>query len=66
MLETAVTRGSRVMGGSCAFAGACGAASGAGVALSLLLKANPLTPTQRRQVWKYSPQLNKVDPRKGG
>ncbi len=50
MLDTGIRRGARVMGGSCAFAGSCGAATGVGVALSILLDANPLTPVQRQQV----------------
>lgn len=50
MLDTGIRRGARVMGGACAFVGSCGAASGVGVAFSLLLGANPLTPELRQRV----------------
>ena len=50
MLETGIRRGSRVMGGACAFSGSCGAASGVGVAFSLILDANPLKPVERQRV----------------
>lgn len=49
-LETGIRRGAKVMGGSCAFTGMCGAASGVGVAFSLLIDANPLTPMERQRV----------------
>lgn len=38
---TAVQRGQTISGGSCAFLGACGAAIGVGVAVSLLVRADP-------------------------
>jgi MoaA/NifB/PqqE/SkfB family radical SAM enzyme/SAM-dependent methyltransferase len=50
MLETGIRRGGAVMGGACAFVGSCGAVSGVGVAFSILLDANPLTPDQRQRV----------------
>jgi hypothetical protein len=48
-IETGISRGSSVAGGYCAFMGVCGAAVGVGIALSLILEANPLTP-ERRQI----------------
>jgi MoaA/NifB/PqqE/SkfB family radical SAM enzyme/SAM-dependent methyltransferase len=50
MFRTALARGQDVSGGSCAFWGVCGAATGVGIAFSVLLKANPVKPTERRQV----------------
>ena len=50
LLHTAIQRGSKVMGGSCAFLGTCGAATGVGIALSLLLEANPVKAQQRQTV----------------
>ena len=50
MLATALSRGKTLPGGACGFLGVCGAAAGVGIALSLLLKANPVKPTARRQV----------------
>ncbi|NCQ35939.1 hypothetical protein GW813_12895 [bacterium] len=50
MLVTGIRRGAAVTGGACAFTGSCGAAQGVGVALSILLDANPLTPIQRQRV----------------
>ncbi len=38
---TAVQRGQTICGGSCAFLGACGAAIGVGIAVSLLVRADP-------------------------
>jgi len=38
---TAIQRGQSVAGGACAFLGVCGAAIGVGIAVSLLLRANP-------------------------
>ena len=50
LLQTAISRGSGIAGGSCAFMGVCGAAIGVGIAFSLLLQANPLTARERRIV----------------
>lgn len=47
---TAIQRGQTIAGGSCAFLGACGAAIGVGVALSLLLGANPYDGDKRQIV----------------
>jgi MoaA/NifB/PqqE/SkfB family radical SAM enzyme/SAM-dependent methyltransferase len=49
IIETGIRRGSSVAGGYCAFMGVCGAAVGVGIAFSLILEANPLTP-KRRQI----------------
>jgi len=48
MIRTGIRRGSHVAGGYCAFMGVCGAAVGVGVAFSLMLGANPLTPARRK------------------
>jgi Family of unknown function (DUF5714) len=50
MFRTAISRGRSVPGGACGFLGVCGAATGVGIAFSLLLKANPVKPIERRQV----------------
>jgi hypothetical protein len=50
MFRTALARGQAVPGGTCGFWGVCGAAVGVGIAFSLLLEANPMKPTERRQV----------------
>jgi hypothetical protein len=50
MFRIAIARGRSVPGGACGFLGVCGAATGVGIAFSLLLAANPLTPVERRQV----------------
>jgi hypothetical protein len=49
-IVTAVERGQTVGGGSCAFLGACGAAIGVGIALSVVLKANPYDGEKRQAV----------------
>lgn len=46
-IEQALERGSRIPGGACGYYGACGAAVGAGVAVSIIFKATPLTPLKR-------------------
>ena len=45
--DKAIARGAIVPGGWCGFYGACGAAVGAGVAVSVLTKATPLTGKER-------------------
>ncbi len=50
MLETALSRGRAVPGGSCAYLGVCGAGSGVGAAFGVLLAANPVTPGPRQAV----------------
>jgi MoaA/NifB/PqqE/SkfB family radical SAM enzyme/SAM-dependent methyltransferase len=49
-IRTAIRRGTRITGGSCAFWGVCGAAVGVGIAFSLLLEANPLKGAARQAV----------------
>jgi MoaA/NifB/PqqE/SkfB family radical SAM enzyme/SAM-dependent methyltransferase len=48
--RTAISRSRSVSGGACGFWGMCGAAAGVGIAFSLLLKATPMKPVERRQV----------------
>ncbi len=50
MFRTAISRGQSVSGGACGSLGVCGAAAGVGIAFSLLLKASPVKPIERRQV----------------
>jgi hypothetical protein len=50
MFRTVLARGKSVSGGACGFLGVCGAATGVGIAFSVLLKANPVKPKERRQV----------------
>lgn len=57
-LETGIRRGAKVMGGSCAFTGTCGAAAGVGIALSLLMDANPLAPAERQRVMQAVNQVS--------
>ena len=47
---TAIERGKTVCGGACAFLGVCGAAIGVGIALSLVLKADPYDGAKRHSV----------------
>jgi MoaA/NifB/PqqE/SkfB family radical SAM enzyme/SAM-dependent methyltransferase len=49
-IRTGIQRGSTIAGGHCAFMGVCGAAVGAGIALSLLLEANPVRGRERKMV----------------
>jgi hypothetical protein len=49
-INTAIERGKTVCGGACAFLGACGAAIGAGIAVSLVLKADPYDGEKRQAV----------------
>jgi MoaA/NifB/PqqE/SkfB family radical SAM enzyme/SAM-dependent methyltransferase len=46
-LRTGIRRGAQVAGGSCGFSGNCGAAMGVGIAISVILEGNPLTPEPR-------------------
>lgn len=46
-IEKAISRGMKVPGGWCGFYGACGAAIGAGIAISVLTGATPLTGKER-------------------
>ena len=45
-----INRGQSIPGGTCAFWGCCGAAAGAGIALGIILGANPLIADKRRVV----------------
>lgn len=45
----AIKRGRTVPGGYCGLYGACGAGIGVGIAVSVLLKATPLTPSERSE-----------------
>ncbi len=47
---TGIERGLSIPGGSCGFMGICGAAVGVGIAFSIILGANPLTPKPRQAV----------------
>ncbi len=47
VIDTAISRGSKVAGGFCGFMGVCGAAIGVGAAMSAILEATPLTPESR-------------------
>lgn len=49
-IMTAIQRGQTVSGGACAFLGACGAAIGVGIAVSILLGANPYDGDKRQTV----------------
>jgi SAM-dependent methyltransferase len=46
-IRTGIRRGAAVPGGACGFMGSCGAAVGVGIAFSLILESNPLTPEAR-------------------
>ncbi|NLD38221.1 MAG: hypothetical protein GX654_15265 [Desulfatiglans sp.] len=49
-IVTAIERGKTVCGGACAILGACGAAIGAGIAISIVLKASPNDGGKRQAV----------------
>ncbi|MFO7908054.1 MAG: DUF5714 domain-containing protein [Planctomycetota bacterium] len=49
-IRCGIQRGSRILGGACAFLGACGAAIGVGTAFAIILDANPLKGAERRTV----------------
>ncbi|PLX82194.1 MAG: methyltransferase type 11, partial [Desulfuromonas sp.] len=49
-IRTGIRRGTRVVGGSCAYWGTCGAATGVGIAFSLILGANPVKGAERQAV----------------
>ncbi|MCS3924775.1 DUF5714 domain-containing protein [Methanosalsum natronophilum] len=57
----AIKRGKTVPGGYCGYFGACGASVGAGIALSILTEATPLTPEQRsHSMWVTAKTLNEI------
>ena len=47
-ISEAIKRGKGITGGSCGFYGACGAGIGAGIAISLIENATPITPGGRQ------------------
>ena len=53
-IMTAIQRGQTIAGGACAFFGVCGAAIGVGIALSILLGANPYDGDKRQFVQQAS------------
>ena len=59
LIVDAIHRGKTIIGGACSFLGICGAASGVGIALSLLLKANPYKGKERQIVQKVVSQVLK-------
>jgi len=56
-LQSAIHRGSQVIGGSCGYLGICGAAAGVGIAFSILFQATPTTGTQRQLVQQATQQV---------
>ena len=59
LILEAIHRGKTISGGACSFLGICGAAIGVGIALSLLLKANPYKARERQIVQKVTHQVLK-------
>jgi hypothetical protein len=60
MIRLGILRGARLPGGFCAFHGACAAAVGVGIAFSVILGANPLTPVPRHTVGLVTAQVMRV------
>ncbi|WP_406657643.1 DUF5714 domain-containing protein [Methanolobus sp. ZRKC2] len=57
----AIKRGKTVPGGYCGLYGACGAGIGVGIAICVLLKATPMTPSERSDAnWATSDTLNSI------
>ena len=54
---TGIERGLSIPGGSCGFMGICGAAVGVGIAFSIMLQANPLTPKPRQVVQRVMSEI---------
>ncbi len=54
---TAIERGETLAGGACAFLGVCGAASGAGIALSIVLEADPYKSQERQDVQRFTAEI---------
>jgi len=64
-LLTGIQRGNQIPGGSCGFMGICGAAVGVGIAFSLILNSNPLTPKERQIIQRLVSQIiGKISERK--
>jgi MoaA/NifB/PqqE/SkfB family radical SAM enzyme/SAM-dependent methyltransferase len=57
---TGISRGADIPGGVCGFWGACGAAIGAGIAISTILAATPLTPAPRQTAQAFSAKILSV------
>jgi MoaA/NifB/PqqE/SkfB family radical SAM enzyme/SAM-dependent methyltransferase len=57
---TGISRGAGIPGGVCGFWGACGAAVGAGIAVSTILAATPLTPAPRQTAQAFSARVLSV------
>lgn len=57
---TGISRGADIPGGVCGFWGACGAAVGAGIAVSTILAATPLTPAPRQTAQAFSAKILSV------
>ena len=55
-----IARGKAIPGGTCAFWGVCGAAAGAGIALGIILGANPLIADKRRIVSQAVAEMTKA------
>ncbi len=67
VINTGIDRGAQIPGGACGFWGACGAAIGAGIAVSSILAATPLTPSPRQTAQAFSAEiLAKIAKYKGG
>ena len=57
LILTGIRRGADIPGGVCGFWGACGAAVGAGIAVSIILAATPLTPSARQAAQSFSARI---------
>ncbi len=57
---TGISRGGDIPGGVCGFWGACGAAVGAGIAVSTILSATPLTPSPRQTAQSFTAKILSV------
>lgn len=57
---TGINRGADIPGGVCGFWGACGAAIGAGIAVSTIFAATPLTPSPRQTAQAFSAKILSV------
>ncbi len=57
VILTGIRRGADIPGGVCGFWGACGAAVGAGIAVSIILAATPLTPSARQAAQSFSARI---------
>jgi hypothetical protein len=67
VINTGIDRGAQIPGGTCGFWGACGAAIGAGIAVSSILAATPLTPSPRQTAQAFSAEIQaKIAKYKGG